>query len=31
MGGSMAVESTPGMGTRITLESPALTPLKAVR
>ena len=29
MGGSMVVESAPGMGTRITLESPSLTPLKS--
>ena len=31
MGGSMVVESAPGMGTRITLESPPLTPQKGVR
>jgi PAS domain S-box-containing protein len=31
MGGSMVVESAPGMGTRITLESPPLTPQEAVR
>jgi PAS domain S-box-containing protein len=31
MGGSMAVESAPGMGTRITLESPPLTITKAAR
>jgi PAS domain S-box-containing protein len=31
MGGSMVVESAPNMGTRITLESPPLTPLKAAR
>jgi PAS domain S-box-containing protein len=31
MGGSMVVEAAPGMGTRITLESPSLTPPKAAR